>query len=366
MKTTTRARIAAALCTTLLAVLGVAQPASASSSAEAELSAGYNQLTGAQTEEMSARYESLSAAMVMMYATQKGMALSEFLATEPTQSARLLGADPAVIRAQLSDNSAAELTRVMANNKLTLSTTAYSSLQMYAKALVTEMGWNADAIVAARAASWAAELAAVQSPALTVPGVPKARTDNLSVPPAGALAFGLLYDKSLTALVTDFPDIYAQVERRGLMSPEALSAWKTSMKNAYAASTQGISALTAGDPCAGTAVGAAAGVYSATGGCGGCASLGAYVNAQLQATLANPGASSTLTNPNDSTMTAAEWNRLQPWQKEAILQQNPGLAAALESAANGGSTSSLCGTGSTTLQSGARLVLPGVFDELNK
>ena len=337
-----------------------AQPAfSSESMVENDVSASLD--TTVESNTMQSQYVSLSAALANMYATSKGLSLNNFLLTEPTKAASLLGTDPSVVRSKLSANTTSELNLLLKQNKLTLSKDSYISMESYAKSLIATSKYSADAALAVKAASWATELSSLRTPDLNSPSTPKANISSLATPPAGVLAFGLLFEESITALVTDFPDVYKQVTNRGLSSDKAVQAWKTSMKNAYKASTKEIGNITANDPCAQAALASVAGVKS-SGPCGSCSSIGAYVSAQLQADLANPSAKSSLVNPDDSVIPPSEWNRLQDWQKKAILDSNPKLAESLENSSSG--AKSKCGVSSTSVKNTTDLVLPGVFDVL--
>jgi hypothetical protein len=317
--------------------------------------------TGVGTS-MQSQYVSLSAALATMYASSKGLTLNNFLMTEPTMAASLLGTDPSLVRNKLSSNTAKELNSLLVKNQLTLSKDSYKSMESYANTLIKNSTLNADAAMATKAANWASELGSLRTPELVAPQTPKANTASLATPPAGVLAFGLLFEESLTALVTDFPDVYKQVSNRGLSGDKSIAAWKNSMKNAYKASTQDINSITANDPCAKAAISSIAGVKTNSP-CGSCSSIGAYVAAQLQADLANPAAKSSLVNPDDSVIPPSEWNRLQDWQKKAILESNPKLADSLKNSSKNGSKLN-CGASSTSVKSVSDLVLPGVFDTL--
>ena len=85
---------------------------------------------------MQSQYVSLSAALATMYASSKGLTLNNFLMTEPTMAASLLGTDPSLVRNKLSSNTAKELNSLLAKNQLTLSKDSYKSMESYANTLI--------------------------------------------------------------------------------------------------------------------------------------------------------------------------------------------------------------------------------------
>lgn len=343
---------------------GAATPtggAAATAALEALLPALTPITDAATMEELRARYGSLSVSLIALYADQTGAPLDEFVAGNADQLAAALGAtDRAVLQsaASLSGGSVEGLTAALASRGL-VSDWRAGSLEGFASNLSAN-AQSIEARVVAAGADWAARLAALRSPDVQAPQMPALQGS------AEALAVGLFTQSATTAMVTDFPDLFAQVRSSGVGTPEAGAAWRASMVNALAATQADLSAALP-NRCYGAlmtamASGDAAAARAVGDGCGTCVATGLYLNGQMSR-LFDPQVGTTQPNVRDSLLPPAEFNQLQPWQRAALGAQNPQLSATLSATLTGTAPLGGCG-GSAGAGAAAQTILPGVFANL--
>lgn len=394
-RTATRAALAISV---LIAALGVA-PATAYAATPASSSP-----TPAST---TAGYPTLSAALATMYAQNAKMSVSSFLAANPTTGQILLGkggppltVDPALAAPtlHLPSMSAPTLPQLqqptlsIPNAPATASLPAapmlalnqqlvssgqvpnpaqYQSLRAYGAALVGS-GAGADAAVASAGAQWAAQIAALHTPAVATPNAP---TPTMPTIPQGSLIFGSYLDKAMTAMVSSFPNVYAQVQSSGVGTPQSQADWNTAMQKAFQA-TQASPTAGFPDPCAGIllqAMGSGAVQPSAASSAScpqasTCIASGLYMHSKMQ-TLFAPGVTSTIPTsaPRSgagSVMPPASWNQLPAWQRQVILSQNPNLKQALAQSTQAASAPSACAGATPALSGALATSLPGIFSHL--
>lgn len=303
------------------------------------------------------RYASLSTSLVAMYAQQTNQPLDAFLAQNSAELGVVFGSNAAKA--------------VGSSDLFTLNRSLGGSGFDAQLSSIGEQGQSIDAAVVSAGANWAAQLGAIRAPELNAPSAPKMDTAAASAMPTESLAFGLFLDKSLTAMVVDFPDVFAQVRNSGVGTAASKAAWDQSMMTALSASRPDFTAMLP-SPChsvmltamASGDAGQARTATNGAGGCGGCLATGLYMNSQM-GRLFNPQATSTQVNPADSMVPPAEWNHMQGWQKNAILDQNPDLAAGLRASLRAGDGVADCSATSTATGAASRVALPGVFAQLN-
>jgi hypothetical protein len=417
-------RLAAAVAASGALVAFTIAPAAANPGTSGSLTA----TGGAQMEELAARYGSLGGALINFYATQKGMTATSFMQQNPETVAALLGITPQQLQDLPADGSItpgtgpsglpsldpstqtvldpsgrpvidpsgmpainpsglpvpqtsattpasqadqlSQLQQQIAAAGLSFTSGKYASLEEYAGKLSAQSS-GVDAAVVASGATWAKNLAALRVPSLAKPTASVNQSSASKMPKEG-LMFGLFLNKSLTSLVSDSPDVFGQVQKSGVGTSSATSAWQQAMQKAAISSqadfTKMLPSQCGASLLAGMGTGSAAKANSIAGsGCSSCTVTGLYMNSQMLR-LFDSSASSTTQNTKDGVINPAEWNKLQNWQKQAILQQNPNLQQSLSSSISGGSNngSSNCATGSTATSGALSSTLPGVFSNLQK
>lgn len=347
-------------------------------SADFSSSVGILGVGGAEMQALADRYSSLSGALVWYYAGQQGLSVGDYLKTNPTQAASLLGLqDPQQLEALPEDlgkdeEGAADLgalNRQLNAAGLTLDSRNYDDLDEYGTAVASKAN-SIDAAVISAGATWAQQLGALRTPALTNPTAPGVNGTPATSMPKEGLIFGMFLDRSLTALVSDHPNIFAQVQSSGLGTPESQQAWRSSMQKALAGSQADfssmlpsqsgaalLSAMASGDPQAAAKLGIS--------GQSSCVSAGLYLNSQM-ARLFSPQTASTLPNSNDSLLSPSEYGNLQDWQKKLLEQQNPNLSTSLQQSLGGGSGPTGCGAASSATSGALGVTLPGVFANLTR
>jgi uncharacterized protein YidB (DUF937 family) len=176
----------------------------------------------------------------------------------------------------------------------------------------------------------------------------KALTSSLSTA-------GLFSERAVTALATDFPDLIGQVRASGKLSPAAMSAWQTSMRNAAAASLPN-AADGLIDKCQAGLLwamgsGSATGAKALTGNsCGACIAQGLYMHSGFTNML-NTEVKSSVIPPSD-------FNQLPAWRRAAIATSNPAVTATPNFTAQG--------SGCTSSSAAANTVLSGTLTGLDK
>jgi hypothetical protein len=310
--------------------------------------------TEAEKQQLRERYGSLSSAMADFYAAQRGNSLAQLAADSPETMAQLLGIDETLIAGLDLSNSAA------LNNSL-------SGLGVTTLDAATGTGF--EGVMAARAAGWFEQMAALRAPELVSAGTidPKLAT---SLPREG-LRYGLFVNKSLTALVTDHPDVFTQVSKSGKLDAAGMTAWRNAMLQGFKATMADPSkALVSGcgaAQLAAMATGSASETYrllgSGAGGCTPCITSGLYLHDQTLR-LVDPSRNSVLgANAGPNTIAPGTWSQLQPWQQEAIKQANPKLGTALKGTLATGPTSG-CGASSAATSATVRSNMGGAIGSL--
>jgi hypothetical protein len=305
-------------------------------------------LGGPSMGDLTDRYSTLGGTLTAFYAMQTGQPLPEFVASNASGLSSMVGSSvPAGSSASLA--SLQDQLKSDGVNPLVSATSA----QDYAR-LLSATSTSVDSQVGLAGLSWAQQLASFRG------GSGKLGPE--------ALAFSAVLSSTLSSMVGQFPDLYAQVRSSGLSSPAAQQAWRSSMLQATSRSGGSLSAMLPSQ-CYGTMLTAmASGSPSAAGrigggsGCGACLSTGLYLNQQLSS-LFNPAATSTIPNTADKVLPPAEWNAMPAWQKNIVLQQNPSLAT---QAASAPSTLGGCSGGSQAASKAVSATLPNVFANLNK
>ena len=283
------------------------------------------------------RYSSLASSMLDLWAKQDGTSLPAF-------SNQHLGSLDTLFGAGASG----------------IDPSSFSSLSTLANVADPNATGSLDAQVQTQAAKWITQLSNLRTPKLTQPAAGKLPASSDAQAVAGLL------DHSLAAMVTDFPNVFAQVRASVTMGAGATSAWQASMQRAWNTSQ---TSLTTGEPspCLGTMLSVMASGNpngsGTTSGCGGCVTAGLYLNGQTSR-LFDSQATTTLPNPTDSFIPPSEWSSLQGWQKSAILSQNPQLATA--GATSYASSASPLSCNSSATSQAVNVTLPGVFASLNK
>lgn len=262
-------------------------------------------------------------------------------------------------------NSLVDLNRQLSSAGLTMDTSGLKSLD----ALATKVAANSatpDGAVTLAGAKWVSELSALHTPSLSTP---KASTPNAPGIPKDALPYGLLLNKSLTTMITDFPDMFADAKKSGLGSAAMTKAWNSSMLKAYNSTKTDLSQMLP-DKCTGAmlAVMASGNASSAAkagaGSCSpSCLTGGMYLHNQAKS-LFDPGRGSIVPNPTSPVWSSSTYNQFQGWAKGLALSQNPTLGGTLAQQLTGPTTTAGCDAASQATTNSLSKTLPGVFSSL--
>lgn len=372
---------------TALVLLTAGPAAAAPSSPTTSAPASSTALPGAGQAALAEQYTSLSGALINYYATSSSQTLSDYLAAvnlplspvtaptdpgtgtaAPTATVPSSGALPSTGPAGPTGPTAgtgpvstlAQLNATLARSGMTLDVSAYQTLAQLTAGIAAKAD-TPDGAITLAGAQWAANLAALHTPTLTTP-----QAGSVSMPqvPAGALMFGLFLNKSITNLVNDHPDVFANVAKSGLGTPAATAAWNASMLSAVGA-TQTDIAKVLPDQCAGGMLAVMASGNPASAGrfsCGqDCTAGGMYLHQQAQG-LFDHSASSTIPDPTRPVWSSNTYAGLQDWQKALIAQQNPSLNSQLSQTLTG--SSGVCATAAQATTGALGSALPGVFGQL--
>jgi len=307
------------------------------------------------------RYASMTAAMAVYYAANRGQALGAFLSDNPTALANLSGSGAGmtdIINKANQAKSPEELSRILATSGMGLDVNSWTSLAA-ANADIKLKAASMDAAVVNAGMSWAAALSQIHVPVVQAPGIPAMNTSLATSMPAEGLAFGLFMNQSLANLIGNFPDVFSQVHSTGVASPTASAAWKQAMDAAAAGSRVDLSQVVGTSACGAAFVDGLTG--KSTNGCSPCAIAGMYGNAQLSL-IFNPAAGSKALDPSNPAVSATEWANMTPAQRAAIVAQNPGLAQNVDGALNG---TDGCSSAGSAVQTGANTAVKKVLDFLN-
>ena len=314
-----------------------------------------------QMTDFEGRYSSMTAAMVVYYAANRGQALGAFLTDNPKALANLSGSGAGMTDIFNKANQAKtpeELSRILSTSGIGLNVNSWTSLAA-ANADIKSNASSMDAAVVSAGMSWASALSQIHVPVVQAPGIPDMNTTLATSMPKEGLVFGLFMNQSLANLIGNFPDVFSQVNSTGVASPTASEAWKKAMQAAAAGSYTDLSQVAGGNVCGAAFVDGLTG--NSTKGCSPCAIAGMYGNAQLSL-LFNPAAGSKALDPRNPAVSATEWSNLSPAQRSAIVAQNPGIANNVDGALNGNNG---CNSISPAVQTGASTAVKKVLDFLN-
>lgn len=265
----------------------------------------------------------------------------------------------------LSATDLSSLNSQLAAADMSLNSTAFKDIKSLAKA-VTKSARTPDGAVTLAGAQWAKDLASLRTPKLTAPGTPGAKMPGV---PADALPFGLLMNKSLTTMVTDFPDLISAAKKNGTAQPNLMPAWNKSMAKAYASSSGDLNSLLpnkcVGDMMSVMASGSAKsapGVNS--GACGtSCLAGGAYLHSAAQGML-NPQSklSGKVTNPTAGVLGSSSLSGMSAWASSSVQGTTPQLTSAFAGLLGGGG----CEAASSGAKATSSSKLPGIFGQLTR
>ena len=320
--------------------------------------------TQAQMMEMQLRYGSLSSAMVGYYAGGANQKLSSFLNGSPGTFGNFTGLSQeefSNMAMSLGKNATvADLDSLLQQSDLTLSSQAYQDVNAAANELDAKSK-TFDALVVKAGANWAQSVMSLRAPQLVTPSVPQVKDDRSVQLPAEGLAFGMFVNRSLNALVRQWPNVMGDVVASGVGSVEAQKAWKQSMQAAMTASKPDFESMLPSDCGAAFIQGLSGNVTSNA--CSPCVSAGRLASSQLDL-LFSPGSGSVIPNAADPALNPTEWASLTPFQKEQILQQNPSIADAVAASTSASSSEVGCAGLGSNVQGNVTSSLPSVLDYL--
>lgn len=310
--------------------------------------------TPATSSAFGAQFESLTAAMLNFYASSSGSSISGLLQQGSPQVASVLGGTT-MLPALSNASSLEDLQQRLKLSGLTLDLSSVTSTSdLFAE--VNAKAATLDGRMTLFGANYATALGAMRVPALAMPGLDQSSLSTAL--PTEGLAFGLFMNASVTNLVANHPDVFAQVRNSGLGTPQALEAWKTSMLQAGTAVGSNLSRLPLpciGEMLQGMATGVSSGSSSA---CGSCAVAGAYLHNHAS-TLLDPNANTAIPQPGTS-----DPSQTQPWLQDALNAQNPGLSTQLEQVLGPTGSITACSSSSEAASSALSSMLPGLFSGL--
>lgn len=318
---------------------------------------GQSGSSGSSDSTFSTQFDSLAAAMLNFYASSSGSSLQGLLQSNSPQVANILGS-PAAAMQLGAVSSTADLQSQLKLSGLGFDFSNMSKMNDFFLE-VSSKSSTIDGKVTLFSAEYATALAQMRVPTLSMPtvsssGLPVAGSQ---VPPE-SLAFGLFMNSSLTNLVANHPDVFAQVNASGLGTPSALAAWKSSMLQAGTTVGSNISRLPMpclADMLQGMASGVASGSSSA---CGSCSIAGSYLHNQAS-NLLDPNANTTLPGTSGATP-----SQTQPWLQEELGNANPGLSSQLNQVLAPNSMIGSCIASSSAASSALSSALPGLFANL--
>jgi len=309
------------------------------------------------SDSFAAQFDSLAAAMLNFYASSSGSSLQGLLQSNSPQVTNILGSPAAAVQIG-AVSTTSDLQARMKAAGLGFNFTGMSDMSAFF-AEVSAKSSTIDGKVTLFSTDYANALAQMRVPTLSMPTL-----DASGLPAAGSqvapesLSFGLFMNSSLTNLVANHPDVFAQVSTSGLGTPAAIAAWKESMLKAGTTIGSDLSRLPM--PCLaemmqGMASGVAAGSSSS---CGSCSIAGSYLHNQA-ANLLDPNANTTLPGTSGSSP-----GQTQPWLQNELGSANPGLSTQLDQVLAPNSMIGSCLTSSSAASSALSSALPGLFASL--
>ena len=303
------------------------------------------------------QYNSLAAAMLNFYATSSGVSLQAYAAANPGMVASMLG-NPALALTLPQMTAGTNFQSFMGSSGATLDLASVRSTDdLFAE--VNSKSMSIDGQVTLFGASYATALANMHAPSLKMPGLDTSGLSSATGVPVEGLAFGLFMDKSLTNLVSNHPDVFAQVRSSGVGTPAAMAAWKSSMMQAGTSVGSDLARLPM--PCIAEmlqsmATGSSAGSSSS---CTACAVAGSYLHNQTSQLL-DPNQNSSIPGANSNQPAPT-----QPWLSDQLNSANPGLSTQLSQVLAPSSTTAACGASSAASSAALSNMLPGLFSGLN-
>ena len=322
--------------------------------------------TQMQMMEMQLRYGSLSSAMVGHYAGGANQKLSSFLSGSAGTFGSFSGANPEDFKSMalsLGKNATLEdLDALFERADLTLSSQAYQDVNTAALELDAK-GDTFDSLVVKAGATWAQSVMSLRAPQLMTPAVPQVKDDRSVQLPAEGLAFGMFVNRSLNALVRQWPNVMGNVVASGVGSAESQKAWQQSMQVAMNASKPDFESMLPSDCGAAFIQGLSGNVTSNL--CAPCVSAGRLASSQLDLLFA-PGSGSVIPNAANPALNPTEWANLTPFQKEQLLKQNPSIAQAVANSSAASSNDVGCSRLKYNVQSNVTGSLPDVLNYLTK
>jgi hypothetical protein len=317
-----------------------------------------------QMTDMQLRYGSLSSAMAGHYAGKQQLAIASYLAGGPGKFGSLSGLNSTDIKALSTSLPAgatvADLDIALATRGLTLNSKSFSDVSV-AAAEIRSKAASLDATVAQAGMNWAQQMLRLRAPELLTPPVPSIDTTQYTSVPAEGLAFGMFMNRSLNALILNFPDVFSQVSSSGVGTKSSQEAWARAMGQAMTASAPDFNKMLP-TKCGGAFLDALGGKTNQTNGCSPCVAAGRLANAQM-GLIFDPTKGSTLPD-SSSALNPSEWDRLTPTQRDQLVKQNPTLADALGRATASSSTG--CSAAGAAVTRNVKDVLPDVLNFLNK
>jgi hypothetical protein len=287
-----------------------------------------------EQERLGVQYRSLSAGLIMSYASTAGVDIGQFVSKYGGQIDNTLGTS--VMGAGVS--SMADLEARIANAGLVPGSrmSGVASPTSLA-ASIAGAAPSPDTLSVLGNVNLANQLAGISTPALTMPAMGAPRLANpglvseaqLQAQPSDSLAFGLFQNQTLAQLATSAPDIFNQVSAYGVTDGRAAAAVATAQGDAQAALTAGVGASLLA-PCHAVFMSAmatgsgAAGQNIAPAGsnCSPCAAAGVFLHSSNNR-LFNPGVQSSAGDNNGASFNVAEWGSLSQWTRDAIISQSP-------------------------------------------
>mgnify|MGYP007028078803 FL=1 len=229
---------------------------------------------------LAVQYASLSEAMLSFSANAQNMTLPSFLASDMAGATALVDQVGTLDLSGVSSQTG--LRDALSTQGMTLNVQGVGTFaDLYAE--FSAKTFTFDGSVALQSAGYVNEMSALRVPELVMP----TGLGPLGSLPVEGLAFGLFVNQSLTNMISDSPDLFAQVQATGLNSDAQLNAFRRSMVSAGTTVGSDLSRLPM--PCLAemmTAMGSGSSSVT-TPGCGGCASTGAYLHQQAM-TLLDP------------------------------------------------------------------------------
>ncbi len=272
------------------------------------------------SEQLRSQHHSLAASLANYHATQSDMQLGELLASSP-EATRAAFDLPDLDPGQLTDvHERRDLDQMLADHSRHISAPDPASFEEFRTQLAGDR--SLDATVANLAARNTLERAQLHIPDLELPDAPDGMF-TLSAPPE-AVAIGQLQRNTMTTLIDDFPDVFADIDQRGTLDPANRDAFNTALSEGARRTSDGFSDLLPAPCLAGmltaTASGARADAAAITGGdpnCGSCITAGLYMHQDLSR-VSNP-SWNMLRSDDGSELAENSWASLDP----RIREQNP-------------------------------------------